>query len=574
MKTSFSRLFALLILSTACAVPHALQPAAGVSAAESSSVQQFPALTGDVLFSLMASEVALQRGSTDSAALTLMKTAEKTGNPDVARRAFEILNTAGHRKRAQSALNLWKKTAEKSHDDSSEEAARAFSLLYAGNTGEAAPLFRRLLKDAESPDPLLQQIFASLSGRQVADVLPFLEETAAPYADRNPRAGIVLARAFSISGNKEKALRYGKAAAKASDSSAVVRQVSEALLRTDPAGADAIASDYAEKHPDDMNFRIFALQPLFLARGSGAAEKEIRQIAESPVLSSEERLQLADAAVKSGLPAEAESILQNMLGSAEKDKTDTIRYRLAVLADAAGHPEEAVLRYSRVKGGAFYRNAKLREAGLCASAGRYPEAADILENALKNTENLSEQADFLRGLAAVRDKTDGPAAALLLMRSRVSGLSEVQPSILAEAAMYAEKAGDFESAEFYLRKYLAKEPDSAEANNDLGYLLADRNVHLQEARKLIEKANALTPGSASVLDSLGWVNFRLGRLETAEHHLRKSLQIKENRETLGHLLEVLIAKGEKTRASEELASHLEKNPQDKELLRLKERFGL
>jgi Flp pilus assembly protein TadD len=71
---------------------------------------------------------------------------------------------------------------------------------------------------------------------------------------------------------------------------------------------------------------------------------------------------------------------------------------------------------------------------------------------------------------------------------------------------------------------LAKDPDSAAALNYLGYMLADRNVRVEEAYEMIKKAVDLDPNNAAYLDSLGWVYFRMGRFTEAELALKQALQ--------------------------------------------------
>jgi tetratricopeptide (TPR) repeat protein len=89
-------------------------------------------------------------------------------------------------------------------------------------------------------------------------------------------------------------------------------------------------------------------------------------------------------------------------------------------------------------------------------------------------------------------------------------------------AMY-ERMKKYDQAEVEFRKVLERSPDSASALNYLGYMLADRNVRLHEALEMIQKAVEIEPHNSAYLDSLGWVYFRLNRLEEAEDLLRRSL---------------------------------------------------
>jgi tetratricopeptide (TPR) repeat protein len=80
----------------------------------------------------------------------------------------------------------------------------------------------------------------------------------------------------------------------------------------------------------------------------------------------------------------------------------------------------------------------------------------------------------------------------------------------------AEQAGLYDKAADLLRRSIALDPaNAAEAYNYLGYMWADLNVHLDEAREMVERALQMDPNNGSYLDSLGWVEFRQGKFDQA-----------------------------------------------------------
>ena len=115
--------------------------------------------------------------------------------------------------------------------------------------------------------------------------------------------------------------------------------------------------------------------------------------------------------------------------------------------------------------------------------------------------------------------------------------------LLYETAMLAERIDRLDEAEKRLRRVIVLQPERAHAYNALGYSFADRNMNLDEARTLIEKAHSLAPDDPAILDSMGWIAFRQARLVEAEGYLRRALDKFQDGEIAAHLGEVLWAQG-------------------------------
>jgi Flp pilus assembly protein TadD len=116
-----------------------------------------------------------------------------------------------------------------------------------------------------------------------------------------------------------------------------------------------------------------------------------------------------------------------------------------------------------------------------------------------------------------------------------------------------------------LRRLIALQPDHAHAHNALGYTLADRNQRLPEARTLIETAHKLAPNDPFILDSLGWVLYRLGDNEAALGHLRRAYEMRPDGEIAAHLGEVLWAMGRRDEAQKIWAEALRAQPKNEAL---------
>ena len=108
-------------------------------------------------------------------------------------------------------------------------------------------------------------------------------------------------------------------------------------------------------------------------------------------------------------------------------------------------------------------------------------------------------------------------------------------------------------------------PESAQGYNALGYSLADRNLRLDEARVLIEKALALSPEDYFILDSMGWVLYRQGDLPAALGYLEKAFSRKDDPEIAAHIGEVLWALGRQDDARKTWTDAQKKYPDNESL---------
>jgi len=148
-----------------------------------------------------------------------------------------------------------------------------------------------------------------------------------------------------------------------------------------------------------------------------------------------------------------------------------------------------------------------------------------------------------------------------------SDSSDTRVQFALAAAM--ERSGRFDESADVFKEILRREPTNAPALNYLGYMYADRNVHLEESLDLIERALEVDPQNGAYLDSYGWVLFRLGRFDEAEAQIRKALGILDSDPVIHeHLGDILAAQGREDEARRHWERALELDPKN-EIVRSK-----
>jgi len=172
--------------------------------------------------------------------------------------------------------------------------------------------------------------------------------------------------------------------------------------------------------------------------------------------------------------------------------------------------------------------------------------------ALLQQQNAAQQENTLLQLQALLAKAKDESEALRAFYAIASTvkISSKDPGLLYTYAMSAEKAGHIDVMEKTLREILRKYPNDANSLNALGYSLADRNTKLPEAFALISKAHQLSPKDSFILDSLGWVNFRLGKNSLALEQLQRAFAMKPEADIAAHTGEVLWAMNRRAEAEE------------------------
>jgi len=192
-------------------------------------------------------------------------------------------------------------------------------------------------------------------------------------------------------------------------------------------------------------------------------------------------------------------------------------YRLAKLyAKAEQEADAAHSKYPQD------RMVTLIRASVLAESGKAEKAAAELKTLLTG----KDDRDTYMALAQVWDKAKnyGEMAKALDSAEKFSKTNEEKESVTFMRGAMLERMKKFAESEAEFKKVIDLNPKNASALNYLGYMLADRNVRLQEAYDLIAKALDLEPQNGAFLDSMGWVYFRMGRLADAETYLLRALE--------------------------------------------------
>jgi tetratricopeptide (TPR) repeat protein len=201
---------------------------------------------------------------------------------------------------------------------------------------------------------------------------------------------------------------------------------------------------------------------------------------------------------------------------------------------------------------------------LYARQDKYAEAARVFEEVVSFEKDKPEIYGYL-GHALTQAKEYEKAAQVL--EEAVSRFDDNDELHFALATVY-EKLGRFDDMERHLKRTIELDPAHADALNYLGYSYADKGIKLEEALSLIQRALQVKPDSGYIIDSLGWVYFKLGRLEDARKTLLRARDLVKDdpvlHEHIGDVYEALGDSGKAIEAWNEALKLQEKEPGLKE----------
>ena len=272
---------------------------------------------------------------------------------------------------------------------------------------------------------------------------------------------------------------------------------------------------------------------------------------------------LASYRFQSGDVSGAEAAWQELADWSPVEDADQHAFLVAWLAEFLQLPADAAEWYARVRSGANVDRAMIRRAVLVADQGRLDEARELLKLARDTERQDQRERAFLVEAELLREHRHAEEAVALLGLALRETPGNIR--LLYARALHAVEMDDLELAEQDLRRIIRLDGNNAMALNALGYTLTDRTHRHNEAYRLIRRALELEPEEPAILDSMGWVYFRLGRPEDALPYLEKALQGEDNPEIAAHLGEVLWHLDRREQAREVLQEAWLRHPGDRHL---------
>ena len=221
--------------------------------------------------------------------------------------------------------------------------------------------------------------------------------------------------------------------------------------------------------------------------------------------------------------------------SAKPSLRSDAQYHLGAISEQKGDLSGAMSRYTQVRFGRNYIAAASRLSALLAKHRSMSQAQQYLQR--MRSSQPTQAVILFQVESNLLLNAQKPSQALVVLSSGLDYFPN-DPQLLYARSMVAEQQDDFVLAEQDLRAILAQDQNNATVLNALGYTMILHTDRREEAFELITKAYQLEPKDPSIIDSMGWALFKLGKTEQALDFLKQAFEIMPDPEIAAHLGEV------------------------------------
>ncbi|MDX2427991.1 MAG: tetratricopeptide repeat protein [Xanthomonadales bacterium] len=544
-----------------------IEPVPVESATEESLEVELAPTDADVMYHVFSAEVLGADGDFSGAAAAYLEAALKSRDPEIAERAARVAMSAGEWQMLALASDRWAMLDPASLD--ARELAAGSRLREGDYVGAEYQLARILeltaddqehgwhivvsllapVNDQGRANKVLNRLLEKFDGGSNVSALFARSRLAASFGDLE-QAFELADQAIKLEPDRADLLAWsGRLAVNIGDEPLAVSRYQQAW-EADPADLQ-IAMSYAEllKKNNDLK----------------TAQIVLAQLPDTPDM----RFARILFSMEGGDRSNAE-LLYKGFSSGQYEESSELAFQAAQSAELLDFRREAINWYKQVTGEKSVR-AIMRRAFLLAGLGDIEEARNLLVQLRVRSDGEIKSQSYQAEAQILLDSGDQDNA-FKVLNDGVRALPE-DMSLRYTRALTAVLLGQLELAESDLRQIISAQPDNAAAINALGYTLADMTERYDEAEQLILLAYELQPDDASIIDSMGWVSYRLGRLPEAEGYLREAWKTMRNAEVAAHLGEVLWVSGQKDEARSIWRLGRELDSNNEILIGTMQRFG-
>ncbi len=525
---------------------------------------------GELMYQMLLAELAGRRGRVDLAMDGYLKASRSIDDPRLAERAARL---AVYAKAWDSALEGGLRWAELEPDNVNAHRLLVGVHLKQGDVKSSADTYERILELTDQPfDVGAASVLTSLAREPR---LSLAVRVAEELSGRHPNSAMghfVVARLAAADGQNKVALKaYDRTLEIKPDMGRA--NLYRAQLKSNRGNTNEALSDlhrYLKRNPDDVLSQLGMARLLVDVGRHAEAEAQANTLYQRYPHRGEVMFEIGLMAIDSKRLETAQTYLSRSVELGHK--TSDSQYFIGRVAQTRRDYLAAISAYDQVSEGQYQFDAGLRAAELAAQA----ESVEVGLARLSSLNGSFSTEDAEQRLAMVEAnilQKAGREQQALEVLNRALKAQPADVDLRYARGLAAERSGDVLLFESDMRALVELDKTNAHAMNALGYSLAQRGERLDEAKTLIEQAHKLRPNDPAIIDSMGWIYFKLGDLSQSVVYLRRAYALLNDAEIAAHLGEVLWLSGEREEAQQLLKAALDKTPDDALLREVQRKFA-
>ncbi|ETF03859.1 hypothetical protein W822_01225 [Advenella kashmirensis W13003] len=537
----------------------------------------------DDIYRLLIMEIAAQEGKIDLAAETAMDLARERKIPRLAKRAMHLYLAASQPREASGAAKLWSQLAP-----GDEEAVAATLALSAsnGDTDGIVKALRERIAVAGNKDRALYQaaaVVARMKDKQEA--LKVFTQVIHKNGDTSSVAHLLLSDLAFQANNPILAWEAAHQSLRLDpNSDAAAERVLQYGVKINRKLAMSLGRKFIDDHPNIRRVRLLYISQLVEEGKFDTALADLKRMRktfpedfdllylEAQVNYQAKHYKTARARLNEFLEVQGQrrAALSDAETDAQGQSTDA-RLLYAQIYEDEGNYRQAIAQLEKIDESVAMPQIRMKQAALYGKLGNLNKALALLAGIRSDTKDDKIIVELAASqVLAAAGRTDRAVARLVQADKALPD----SPAIKYDLAMLYERQGKIVEMETLLRQVMSLRPESPDAYNALGYVFADQNINLDQAQVLLDKAVQLAPGNPFILDSMGWLQFRLGNHALASQYLESAFELSPQADIAAHLAEIYWSDGQKKRARALLKKGWELDRENPTLTETLKRLGV
>lgn len=524
------------------------------------------AIPAESLYPLLLAEFALRRREYDVALDQYMAQAPMLRDPGVSAHTTHLTQFLQREPEALEAVELW---VELEPDNLEARNTLATLLVRRGRAPEALPHLAVVQRGGQDANfPIVLHGYDQLDDLQQAQIAARIDALANEFPDQ-PELLLSQALILGEKGENKAALKKLDQLLELEPERNQALLLEARLLLEDGARRPfARIESTLKANPGDQRLRLQYAR-ILTRHDMNEARKQFEILSANAPEDPDLLFSLALINQEMGDNLAAKAYLKQLLDTGKRQ--NDAHYYLGRIAEDEEDINAALNHYMAVTAGNEFLAANSRVGQILLDRGQFNQSATYFRGLRARYPALAERLYAMESdLLTQAGHLDASMALLNVALTDMPDSSTLRYT----RSMLGEKQDDLTLMESDLRAIIEKDPINATALNALGYTLADRTDRLDEAYELIRQALLLEPDEPAILDSMGWVLYRMGRLDESLEYLQKAYARFPDPEVAAHLGEVLWMKGEQSAAREIWQQALVEDPEHDVLLSTLERLGV